>query len=109
MLDAPSKQPVQEGTEIVVGQPQVGATPQTKRPLEDMPFVADRPAREGLKAGQWDPAQNAHVQADIVRRGLLKNMYYCLGLVPKGGLKVGDVHEATAMGTRLVYWLGTCP
>eukprot|EP00892_Ulva_mutabilis_P005545 jgi/Ulvmu1/3362/UM156_0019.1 len=103
-LHAPPKSDGQMSPEIKGVVPVAGRTPHTRGSIVDMPFVADRPDREGLKPGQWDPAQNPFVQTDIARRGLLKNMYYCLGLVPKEGLKSSVVHEAEAMGTRIAYW-----
>lgn len=71
----------------------------------DSPFIAPR-HREGLKPGQWDPAQNPYAQAEVARRGLLENMHYCLGPVPEGGAKVNTMYDAAAMGTRLAYWIG---
>lgn len=90
----------------VIMQPEVEPLPQKQRQTVDTPFVPDRPAREGLKPGQWRPTQDVNVQAEIARRGLLQNMYYCLGVVPPGGFSLNTPYTATAMGTRLAFWIG---
>lgn len=99
------KQPTRTAGFTVIVHPEE-RVPQEKRQAVGAPFVADRPARAGLKPGQWHPTQNQNVQSEIARRGLLQNMFYCLGLVPPGGFRLNTPYTAAAMGTRLAYWIG---
>ena len=61
-------------------------------------FVPDRPARPGLKPGEWDPTQAFAPREDIARRTYLQDMYYCVGALPTAGLKPDTLHEAQVMG-----------
>lgn len=65
-----------------------------------------RRGRQALKPGEWDPAIGDFARKDIARRSLLQNMYYCVAQVPAGGLREGQLYEASAMGKSVTFWQG---
>jgi hypothetical protein len=76
---------------------------------EESPFVPDKARRPGLAPGQWDPAQGGAVQAEAAKQSYLEGMYYCIGTVPRNGLRTDTVYDAYVMGTRVAYWKSAVP
>lgn len=56
--------------------------------------------------GQWDPALGGAAQAEVAKQNYLEGMYYCIGVLPAGGLKKDKVYDGYVMGTRVAYWMG---
>jgi hypothetical protein len=62
--------------------------------------------RHGLKPGQWDPNDDFNNREEIARRTYLKDMYYCVGELPKKGLEIDKLYEAQVMSKKFTYWQG---
>lgn len=62
--------------------------------------------RRGLKPGQWDPNDDFNNREEIARRTYLKDMYYCVGALPKKGLETDKLFEAQVMSKKFTYWQG---